>query len=109
MGEKTTFTTSAVSYPWYVRTFRALMKRRIGRSLKMYDPDDSLCEAGIVVFDHFTGFEIVNRDDAPAVYNHSIPQQAMREWRPLLATERDQFLARSGIPLPQWPVSEGAA
>lgn len=108
MGEKKTFTTSAVTYPRYVRIFRAL-KRRIGRSLKLYDPDDPLCEACIFVFDHFTGFEIVNRDDAPAVDNHSIPQQALREWRPLAAPEMDQMPARSGVPLPQWPVSEGAA
>ncbi|TAL76469.1 MAG: hypothetical protein EPN75_14330 [Beijerinckiaceae bacterium] len=109
MGEKKTFTTSAVTCPWYVRTFGALMQRRIGHSFKMYDPDDLLCEAGIFIFDHFVSFEIANRGRAPAASNHSISQQTLREWRPLLAAERDQLPARSAVSLLHWPVSEGMA
>lgn len=101
MGEEKTFTTSAVTHPRYVRTFRAL-KRRIGRSLELHDPVDPLCDAVIFVFNRFAAFEIAHLGGTPAVDNHSIRPQALRDRTPRVA-------ARSAVPLTQWLVSEGTA
>lgn len=108
MGEDKTFTTSAVTYPRYVRTVRAL-KQHIDHSLKPYGRKDMLCAPAIFVFDHFIVFEIVNRDDARALGNHSIPKQASHDGRSLMVAEMDQLSARSAARPPKWSVQEGKA